>query len=113
MHGNRDEQFPASSTSWPELVALAVINHWEELDNQYIYVLGLLANANSLLQVSREQTRQEWTAGHVDIIDTIHEAERRLERGFPDASIFLMERSVLFDVDLNAVRPFLEQASLA
>lgn len=108
VHGTGNEKFAASSTSWPGRVALAVIEHWEELENQYIYASGLVTTANSILEDLRKQTGQEWTAGHVDIEDTIHEAERRLERGFPDASMFLMERSVLFDEKLDAVRPFIE-----
>lgn len=109
VHGTGDENFAASSSSWPGRVALAVIEHWTELENQYLYAPGLVTTANSILHQFREQTGQEWTLGHVDVEDTIHEAERRLDRGFPDASMFLMERSVLFDEKMDAVQPFIQQ----
>lgn len=107
--GNGNENFAASSSSWPGIVASKLLAHWDELKNRHLYAAGLVTSANEILGVLREQTGQEWTTGNVDVEDTIHEAERRLERGFPDAGMFLMERSVLFDEELDAVRPFTSQ----
>lgn len=109
VHGTGDEEFAACSTAWPGKVALAIIENWMECKNQYLYASGFPTTANSILEAFRTQTGKEWTAGKVDVEDTMNEAERRLERGFPDASMFLMERSVLFDEGLDSVRPFVEQ----
>lgn len=109
VHGSGDEEFAACSTAWPGKVASTLIEHWEECRNQYLCVSGFTTTANSILEAFQTQTGKEWTAGKVDVQDTMNEAERRLERGFPDASMFLMERSVLFDERLDAVSPFVEK----
>lgn len=69
----------------------------------------MLTTANALLQSLQDQMGQTWEVGNTDVGDLVDEADRRFERGFPDAGMFLMERSVLYDGDLEAVRPFVER----
>lgn len=110
IHNSGNERFAASSSSWPGKVALSLIEHWEAVQNLYLYIPGLITTANAILEEFKRQTGgKEWIAGKVSVEDILREAEGRFARGFPDAGIFLLERSVLFDDEgegLGAVRPF-------
>ena len=108
IHGTGNELFAASSTAWNGEVAAAVIEHWHDVKNQYLYVSGMTTTANEVLDQLQSKTGQKWEIGSRDVEDIVHEAERRFERGFPDAGMFLMERSVLFDSKLDAVQSFVE-----
>ncbi|KXL49287.1 MAG: hypothetical protein FE78DRAFT_67826 [Acidomyces sp. 'richmondensis'] len=110
MHGPGNEKFAASSVRWIGQVMLGVIIHWNEVCDQYIYACGMVTTANEILATLQRCTGQTWEVGRAtDDEDCIREAERRIERGFLDAGMFLMERSVLYDVTLDAVRPFIEK----
>jgi hypothetical protein len=110
IHGSGNESFAASSTAWSGAVVAAVISRWEEVKNQYLYASGMMTTVNEILeQLQQSATGQGWESGSMDVEDIVKEAERRFERGFPDAGMFLMERSVLFDETMDAVKPFVEQ----
>lgn len=108
VHGNGTETFAASSTAWVGEIVSAVVEHWEEVKNHYIYAAGVITSANDVVKGLEEKTGQTWENGYVDAEETVHEAERRIDRGFPDAGMFLMERSVLYDERLRAVKPFVD-----
>ncbi|KAF2173920.1 hypothetical protein M409DRAFT_62136 [Zasmidium cellare ATCC 36951] len=107
--GSGHEKFAASSSSWIGRVAHSIITHWSGVKNQYIYAAGMTVSGHEIMQSLQDQTGQTWEVGNVDVEDLVHEGERRFERGFPDAGMFLMERSVLFDKGLDAVRPSVER----
>ncbi|EME42050.1 hypothetical protein DOTSEDRAFT_72970 [Dothistroma septosporum NZE10] len=109
IHGTGKERFPASSTAWDGRAAAAVIERWDEVKNQYLYASGMTTDTNEILEQLQSTTGQKWEKGSMGVEDILHEAERRFERGFPDAGMFLMERSVLFDDKLDAVKPFVEK----
>lgn len=113
LHGSGSERFAASSVAWIGQVILSVIQHWDEVRNQYLYAAGFTTTANEILQCLEWTTGQQWEAGRGDVEDCVHEAERRIDRGFPDAGMFLMERSILYDEKLDAVRPFVEKDAKA
>lgn len=106
IHGTGGELFAASSTSWNGKIARAILQHWNHIHNQYIYAPGLITSANACLAALQDSTRQEWMQGKNDVEDLIREAEQRMHRGFPDAGMFLLEKSVLCDESLGAVVPF-------
>ncbi|SMR56269.1 unnamed protein product [Zymoseptoria tritici ST99CH_3D1] len=112
IHGTGAEMFAASSSAWPGTVAIAMIQQWSEIKNQYLYVPGMLTNANEILDKFQSSTgedggmRQKWESDHVDVKESRREAEGRMQRGFPDAAMFLMERAVLFDEEVGAVKQF-------
>jgi hypothetical protein len=91
------------------------LERWDDVKNQHLYVPGLLTTANDILDAFQStpgdngQTKQQWEANHVDVKESRREAEARMERGFPDAAMFLMERAVLFDKEVGAVKPFAEK----
>jgi hypothetical protein len=115
IHGEGTEQFAASSSAWPGKVACALLERWEDVKDQHLYVPGLLTTANDILDAFQStagddgQTTQQWEANHVDVKESRREAEARMERGFPDAAMFLMERAVLFDNEVGAVKPIAEK----
>ena len=106
IHGTGDERFAASSTSWNGKVARAILDHWDKVRDQYVYAAGLITTANECLSALQDSTGQEWTRGNNDVEDMVREAEQRINRGFPDAGMFLLEKSVLCDESLSAVKPF-------
>ena len=106
LHGRGDERFAASSISRVGQAVFAVIQHWNEVRGQYLYASGLMTSANDVLEALEEATGKKWEAGRGEVEDCVREAEQRIDRGFPDDGMFLMERSVLYDESLDAVRPF-------
>lgn len=106
IHGTGDERFAASSTSWNGKVARAILEYWDKVKDQYVYAAGLITTANECLAALQDTTGQEWTRGNNDVEDMVREAEQRINRGFPDAGMFLLEKSVLCDESLGAVEPF-------
>jgi hypothetical protein len=79
---------------------------WDDIRDQYLYASGTTTCVNEILESLQRQTGQKWGRGAVEVEEIVREAERRMERGFPDAGMFLMERSVLFDEKLQALNPF-------
>jgi hypothetical protein len=108
LHGTGDERFAASSSARVGRVVGSIIEHWENVQNKYLYAAGTITTANEILQHLEAATGSKWDAGRYDVEDCVREAERRIALGFPDAGMFLIERSVLYDNSLNAVQPFIE-----
>jgi hypothetical protein len=59
-----------------------------------------------VLRSAERATGHEWTVGSHDVEDSVREGEARIQRGFPDAGMALLERSVLYDEQLDASAPF-------
>lgn len=108
LHGKGHERFPAGSSPWIGRVVLAVIEHWQDVKNQYIYASGMTISANEIVASLEHETGKTFEVGRADVGECVSEGERRLQQGFPDAGMFLLERSVLYDEYMNAVGPFRE-----
>ena len=106
VHGLGTETFAASSLQRVGQVVSRILLHWGKLKNHYIYAAGLLTSANEVLRSVEKATQHEFTVGNYDVEDCIREGETRIERGFPDSGMFLLERSILYDEQLNAPEPF-------
>ncbi|OAL43530.1 isoflavone reductase family protein [Pyrenochaeta sp. DS3sAY3a] len=106
IHGIGTESFAASSLERVGTAIASVILHWEEVKNQYIYSAGMLTSANEVLRSAEKITGQRWTVGNYDVEECIREGEARIQRGFPDSGMFLLERSILYDEQLDASAPF-------
>ncbi|USW56133.1 Putative NmrA-like domain, NAD(P)-binding domain superfamily [Septoria linicola] len=109
IHGTGKEQFAASSTNWNGAVATGILRHWEQVKNQYLYASGLVTSANACLDALQTATGQNWETGTNDVEDMVREGQQRIDRGFPDAGMFLLEKSVLCDESLGAMKPFQQQ----
>ncbi|KAF3006755.1 hypothetical protein E8E13_009955 [Curvularia kusanoi] len=106
IHGIGTEVFAASSLRRVGQVVSRVILYWEKVKNQYIYAASILTSANEVLRSAEKATKREFTVGNYDVEDCIREGETRIERGYPDSGMFLLERSILYDEQLNAAEPF-------
>lgn len=113
LHGQGDEGFPASSSPWIGKVVTAVIQHWEDVKDQYIYASGMTVSANQVVAALEKETGKTFEVGRQDVEQCVREAERRFEQGYPDAGMFLMERSVLYDTSLDAAGAFERQDAKA
>ncbi|CAO2653347.1 Nn.00g027580.m01.CDS01 [Neocucurbitaria sp. VM-36] len=106
IHGIGTESFAASSLERVGQVVAGVISHWEEVKNRYIYAAGAITSANDVLRSAEKATGRQWTVGNYHVEDCIREGRSRIERGYPDSGMFLLERSVLYDEQMDASSPF-------
>jgi len=104
--GSGNESFAASSGAWTGKVVLAVLRHWESVKNQYLYAAGLITSADAIVTAFEKATGKSFVTSKTDVEDCVREAERRIERGFIDAGIALMGRSVMYDRSIEAAKPF-------
>jgi hypothetical protein len=111
IHGIGTELFAASSLERVGKVVASVIQHWDSVESNYIYAAGLITSANEVLRAAERATGREWTTGNYDVEDSVNEGQKRIERGFPDAGMALLERSILYDKQLNASAAFKTQSS--
>jgi hypothetical protein len=109
--GAGTEPFAASSLERVGQVVRSVIQRWDQIDSHYIYAAGAVTTANEVIRYAEQVTRQQWTVGNHNVEDSVREGESRIERGFPDAGLALLERSVLYDKKLNASAPFQSRSS--
>lgn len=106
IHGSGKERFAASSSSWNGKIALKILEKWGDVKNEYLYAPGVMTCANEIFECVQRRTDRSWERGHVDVEEIVREAEKRFERGFPDAGMFLMERSLLCDKGADAWERF-------
>jgi hypothetical protein len=111
IHGVGTEPFAASSLARVGQTVTKVVQHWNDIDSHYVYAAGVITSANEILRACERVTGREWTVGNHDVEDSVREGISRIERGFPDAGMALLERSILYDEQLNASAPFLSQSS--
>ncbi|OJD36237.1 uncharacterized protein BKCO1_1200061 [Diplodia corticola] len=105
--GGRDRAFFAvSSLAWVGRSVARVVERWDAVRNSYLYAAGAVTSADEVVACLQAATGKEWAVGTADVAECVAEAERCLRRGFPDAGIALMERSVLYDTSLGAVDSF-------
>jgi hypothetical protein len=109
-NGTGIEPFAASSLARVGEVVASLIRHWEAVKNQYIYAAGIITTANEVLRCVEETTGREFTVGYSDVEESVIEGEKRIDRGYPDSGMFLLERSILYDERLNASTPFASQS---
>jgi hypothetical protein len=113
LHGIGTERFAASSLSRVGQVVARLIAHWPAVANQYLYAAGVLTSGNEILRSAEKATQRPWTAGNYDVEDCIREGESRIQRGYPDSGMFLLERSILYDEMLCADAPFAARSANA
>ena len=104
--GSGTETFAASSGAWTGKVVLAVLRHWESVKNSYLYAAGLITSVDAIVAAFEKATGKSFVTSKTDVEDCVREAERRIDRGFIDAGIALMGRSVMYDRSIEAAKPF-------
>ena len=106
LAGDENVPFAGSSSPWTGKVMAAIIQHWEEVKNQYLYTAGLTTTARDIIRSLEKDRNKQFAVGKGNVKETVQEAERRIKSGFPDAGMFLMERSVFYEEEMGAVKPF-------
>lgn len=106
IHGTGTELFAASSLGRVGQVVARVIASWGKTKNRYIYAAGTVTSANEVLRAVEKTTDQQFTAGHYRVEECIEEGQKRIEKGYPDSGLALLERSVLYDEHIDASASF-------
>lgn len=106
VHGTGAEEFAVSSLAWVGRLVARAVERWDGVRNQYLYAAGCVTTANEVVECLQKSTGKEWAVGRAETDECVREATSRMERGFPDAGMVLMQRSVLYDQSLGAVDPF-------
>ncbi|EOD44875.1 putative -like family protein [Neofusicoccum parvum UCRNP2] len=91
---------------WQSTTVHGVVERWDSVRNEYLYAAGCITTADEIVKCLQKSTGKEWSVGLVETEECVKEAEKRLARGYPDAGMLLMERSVLYDRSLEAVDSF-------
>ena len=108
LHGQGHERFAASSSAWIGRAIVAVIQHWQAVENQYLYAAGMMTRANDVVETIERATGKTFEVGRGEVEECVREAQKRIDQGFPDAGMFLYGRSIMYDERVGAVRPFEE-----
>ncbi|KAF2092332.1 isoflavone reductase family protein [Saccharata proteae CBS 121410] len=109
IHGDGSERFAATSLAYVGQIVASVIEKWDDdrVRNRYLCVSGTVTTANEVIECLMEKTGKEWEVGYVEVGECVKEGRRRIETGWPDAGMFLMEKSVLVDEEVSAVEGFI------
>ena len=106
LHGRGYEKFAASSSGWIGQAVVAIVDKWEQVENQYLYAAGTVTSADDIIAVIERAVGKTFEVGRGEVDECVREAAKRIDQGYPDAGMFLYGRSVLYDQTLNATRPF-------
>jgi hypothetical protein len=106
IHGTGDERFAATSLRRAGTAVASVIRHWDEIKNQYLYSAGTVTSAREVLACLDIISGSECTVDYSDVHDCLREGKKRIERGYPDSGMFLLEKSILCDESLKATEAF-------
>lgn len=111
--GRGSTHFPATSLKRVGDLVAAVILRWSSVKNTYLYASGCIASADQVVLCLQMETKANWVVDFSDSKNAVREAEQRLEKGWPDAGWTLMERSIVFDFDIEGVQNFMASSANA
>lgn len=106
IDGNDTAHWAASSSPWVGKAMHAIIKHWDEVKNRFLYAHGLIVTSREIIKSLEKHRKKEFAVGRGDVKESVQEAHKRMRQGFPDAGMFLMQRSILYDEDMGGVKPF-------
>lgn len=113
VHGIGTEPFAICSLKRVGQVVVRVARQWDTVKGHYLYASGTITSANEILRAAEKATGREWTVGYYDVEECKREGQARIEKGYPDAGLSLMERSILYDSLLDASEPFRSKSANA
>ena len=67
-----------------------------ERQDGYFYIVGLMTCQNEIMDALETSSGKEWSVGRVDVEEVVREGKLRMEKGFFDGAMMLLERSALF-----------------
>ena len=104
IYGTGDERFACSTlTDVGHAVEEMLVSGYETATNQYLYRASFVTTQSEILAAFERIMGKNWTNGYADIAECISEGRKRMGMGFLDGAILLLERSILFDGNLNDV----------
>lgn len=107
IYGGGGERFAASSTEFVGRLVLAVIRNWSRLPrNSYLCVAECVTSFDAVVAALERQLGVEFAVQRNETELAVRESEKRIKAGWPDAGVFLMERAVLGDKEVEYERIF-------
>ena len=96
IYGDGKEVFPCSTIYGTGRAVLDVLQGLEEgrCAREYLYRSEFVTSQNEILMILEEGGK--WDVNRANVEDCVMEAERRMEKGFFDGAMILLERNVLF-----------------
>lgn len=98
IFGSGRETFCASTPSFLAALVSKLVDRWGEYKNRYLCLSGLSDVCfERVLEGLEMEMACEFEVGYLEREEGIREAHARIEKGWPDAGMFLLERCVLVD----------------
>ena len=96
IYGDGEEEFPCSTVDGIGRAVLDVLEGLEggKYAREYLYRSELVTSQNEILVMLEKVGK--WDVGRAEIEECVREGERRMEKGFFDGAMILLERYVLF-----------------
>ena len=96
IYGDGEEEFPCSTLDGIGRAVLHVLQGLEEgrYARKYLYRSEFVTSQNEILRILEKGGR--WDVGKAEVEECVREGERRMEKGFFEGAMVLLERNVLF-----------------
>ncbi|KAF1958440.1 hypothetical protein CC80DRAFT_592137 [Byssothecium circinans] len=107
INGTGSEPFPETSLTRVGIMVERILQHCGKVKNEYVYAAGIMTSGDEIA-VSLEKNTQ--SLDHPNVEDCVREGRSRIERGFLDSGMFLLERSVLYDKSSRTAEPFMDRS---
>ena len=96
VYGSGEERFACSTLKGVAKAVVEALDMGEEAKNQYLYAARFLTCQNEILKALETCSGKKWTVGRADVEEALREGQVRMEKGFLDGTMVLLERSMLF-----------------
>ena len=98
IYGSGEERWAASTLAWIGRTVGALMERIQKGDviEEYMYRPEVVTCQKQLLKAIEEVDGKQWDVIRADVEECVREGERRMEKGFFDGAMLLLERNVLF-----------------
>ena len=96
IYGDGEEEFPCSTLDGVGGAVLDVLKGWEggRYAREYLYRSEFVTSQNEILTILEKGGK--WDVSRANVEECVKEGERRIEKGFFEGAMVLLERNVLF-----------------
>ena len=95
VYGKGEDKFAASTPGFVGELVKAVIENWADFRNRYLCISEVSTSYREILDALERETESKFEVGYLEKEEGFNEAKRRIDGGWPDAGMFLMERAAL------------------
>ena len=96
VYESGEERFACSTLRGVAKAVIEILAMGEEGKDQYFYAAGFMTCQNDILKALTTSSRKDWSIGSAEVQEALREGEIRMEKGFFDGAMLLLERSMLF-----------------